>query len=57
MPVQAHGEAWFHLGTMYLNGWGVPPNVNKAHNLFAYAAQVGHVLAQYNLALLLLETK
>jgi len=55
--MQAHGEAWFHLGTMHLNGWGVPPNVNKAHNYFAYAAQVGHVLAQFNLALLLLETK
>ena len=42
---------------MHLNGQGVAASVHQAQNFFALAGSLGHLLAQYNLALLLLETK
>lgn len=49
---QGNAEAWFHLGTMYLNGWGVKPSQRQAVDYFALAAQMGHVLGMYNLAMM-----
>lgn len=37
---------------MYLNGWGVKPSQRQAVNNFALAAQMGHVLGMYNLAMM-----
>lgn len=50
-----HVDAWFHLGVMHLNGLGVKTNMQQALNYFASAAKYGHVLAQYNLAMLHLQ--
>ena len=49
---QGSAEAWFHMGVMYLNGWGVKPSQRQALDCFTIAAQVGHVLAMYNLAIM-----
>lgn len=40
---------------MHLNGLGVNTNMQQALNYFASAAKNGHVLAQYNLAMLHLQ--
>ena len=40
---------------MHLNGLGVKTNMQQALNYFASAAKYGHVLAQYNLAMLHLQ--
>lgn len=48
-------ESWFHLGVMHLNGWGVQANPTQALYYFSLAAKLGHVLAQYNLAMLHLQ--
>ena len=50
--LQGNAEAWFHLGVMYLNGWGVKPSQRQAVEFFALAAQRGHVLGMYNLAMM-----
>ena len=50
-----HVDSWFHLGVMHLNGLGVKKNLQQALNYFASAAKYGHVLAQYNLAMLHLQ--
>ncbi len=50
-----HVDSWFHLGVMHLNGLGVKKNLQQALNYFASAAKFGHVLAQYNLAMLHLQ--
>ena len=49
---QGSAEAWFHMGVMYLNGWGVKPSQRQALDCFTIAAQVGHVLGMYNLAIM-----
>lgn len=49
---QGNAEAWFHMGVMYLNGWGVKPSHRQALECFTIAAQVGHVLGMYNLAVM-----
>jgi TPR repeat protein len=48
-------ESWFHLGVMHLNGWGTNINAQQALNYFSMASKLGHVLAQYNLAMLHLQ--
>lgn len=53
--MQMHVDSWFHLGVMHLNGLGVKTNMQQALNYFASAAKYGHVLAQYNLAMLHLQ--
>lgn len=53
--LQMHVDSWFHLGVMHLNGLGVKKNLQQALNYFASAAKYGHVLAQYNLAMLHLQ--
>ena len=55
--MQGHVEAWFHLGTMYLYGWFVPMSITQAQNYFSLAAKMGHILAQYNLAMTLLQNE
>ena len=40
------------MGVMYLNGWGVKPSQRQALDCFTIAAQVGHVLGMYNLAIM-----
>ena len=40
------------MGVMYLNGWGVKPSQRQALECFTIAAQVGHVLGMYNLAVM-----
>ena len=40
------------MGIMYLNGWGVKPSQRQALDCFTIAAQVGHVLGMYNLAIM-----
>ena len=40
------------MGVMYLNGWGVKPSHRQALECFTIAAQVGHVLGMYNLAIM-----
>lgn len=50
--LQGNAEAWFHMGVMYLNGWGVQPSQRQALDCFSIAAQVGHVLGMYNLAVM-----
>ena len=40
------------MGVMYLNGWGVKPSHRQALECFTIAAQVGHVLGMYNLAVM-----
>lgn len=50
--MQGYVEAWFHLGVMYLNGWGVKANPQQALDYFRLAAEMGHILAQYNLAMM-----
>ena len=48
-------EAHFHLGVMHLHGWGgLQPSDAQARAHFALAARGGHVLAAYNLAMMLL---
>lgn len=42
---------------MHLHGWGVPASVQQAQAFFGIAAKVGHVMSQYNLAMLHLRTK
>ena len=49
---QGNAEAWFHMGVMYLNGWGVKPSQRQALDCFTVSAQVGHVLGMYNLAIM-----
>lgn len=53
--LQMHVDSWFHLGVMHLNGLGVKKNLQQALNYFASAAKYGHLLAQYNLAMLHLQ--
>ena len=48
-------DAWFHLGVMHLNGLGVKANMQQALAYLNSAANYGHVLAQYNLAMLHLQ--
>lgn len=48
-------ESWFHLGVMHLNGWGTKANAQQALTFFNMASKLGHVLAQYNLAMLHLQ--
>ncbi len=48
-------ESWFHLGVMHLNGWGVKADAGQALKYFTLASKLGHVLAQYNLAMLHLQ--
>ena len=50
--IQGNAEAWFHMGVMYMNGWGVKPSHRQALDCFNIAAQVGHVLGMYNLAVM-----
>ena len=38
-PLQGNTEAWFHLGVMHLNGWGVPRNVMQAQYFFSMTAK------------------
>ena len=52
---QRHVDAWFHLGVMHLNGLGVKANMQQALAYLNSAANYGHVLAQYNLAMLHLQ--
>jgi TPR repeat protein len=52
---QGYVEAWFHLGAMYQNGWGVKGSAHQALYYFSLAAKMGHILAQYNLAMLHLQ--
>ena len=48
-------EAHFHLGVMHLNGWGgLQASATHARAHFALASRGGHVLASYNLAMMLL---
>jgi len=52
-----HAEAQFHFGVMHLEGWvpqsrGMSPH--QALQLFQAAAQNGHLLAMYNLAMMYL---
>ena len=49
---QGNAEAWFHMGVMYLHGWGVQPSHRQALECFTISAQVGHVLGMYNLAVM-----
>lgn len=43
--LQGNTEAWFHLGVMHLNGWGVPRNVMQAQYFFSMTAKtVRHAL-------------
>jgi TPR repeat protein len=37
--LQGNTEAWFHLGVMHLNGWGVPRNVMQAQYFFSMTAK------------------
>ena len=53
--LQRHVDAWFHLGVMHLNGLGVKANMQQALAYLNSAANYGHVLAQYNLAMLHLQ--
>ena len=53
--LQRHVDAWFHLGVMHLNGLGVKTNMQQALAYLNSAANYGHVLAQYNLAMLHLQ--
>ena len=57
LHVQGHPEAWFHLGTVHLNGWGVPISMQQAQAFFAMAAKAGHVMGQYNLAMIYLKNR
>jgi TPR repeat protein len=54
MRLQGNVEAYFHLGVMFLKGWGTKPNVQKAQFYFNFAAKLKHVLAMYNLAMMYL---
>ena len=49
-------ESWFHLGLMHLKGWGTRANPQQALYFWALAAKMGHALAQYDLAMLHLQT-
>ena len=51
-PVQHHTESTFHLGLMYLHGWGVRQDKLLALRHLSLAAKVGHPLAMYNMAML-----
>lgn len=42
---------------MHLNGWGVAASVQQAQAFFTLASKAGHVLANYNLAMIYLRTK
>ena len=57
LHVQGHPEAWFHLGTVHLHGWGVPVSMQQAQAFFAMAAKAGHVMGQYNLAMIYLKNR
>ena len=47
LSLQGNTEAWFHLGVMHLNGWGVPRNVMQAQYFFSMTAKtVRHPLRQ-----------
>lgn len=37
--MQGNTEAWFHLGVMHLNGWGVPRNPGQAQYFFSMTAK------------------
>src|ERR1700712_2990213 len=52
-----HGDAdaQFNLGQAYKLGRGVSPDLAKAEELFAKAAQHGHIQASDNLGLLLFQ--
>ena len=45
-------EAQYNLGGLYLEGDGVPPNSQRAIELFQMAAQKGDVNSQYNLGII-----
>ncbi|KAL4427757.1 hypothetical protein ABPG75_001846 [Micractinium tetrahymenae] len=47
-------SAQFFLGQMHLKGWGTPAAVKQAAHHWEAAAKLGHLLAAYNLAMLLL---
>ena len=51
-PLADNGNclAQFNVGTMYLNGRGVSPNVHVALDWFRKAAEQGQRMAQFNLA-------
>ncbi|GIM17274.1 hypothetical protein Vretimale_19814 [Volvox reticuliferus] len=50
---EARPEAWFYLGVMHLKGYGVRrKSVQRALTYFLLASQTGHLLAQYNVAML-----
>ncbi len=53
-PGQGNVEASFHLGVMYLKGWGIKPNAQLAQYQFNLAAKMKHLLAMYNLAMMYL---
>ena len=63
MPLQGNTEAWFHLGVMHLNGWGVPRNVMQAQYFFSMTAktvrsavqQRAHLKPTRSMCLLLVE--
>lgn len=48
-------SAHYHLGIMYLNGYGVPSNYQEAARLFALGAQKNHPGAQIALGVLYIE--
>ena len=52
MGVQGHLDAAYQLGVIYLNGWGERASRTQAINCWTLAANYGHVLAMYNLAML-----
>ena len=55
--LQGHADAFFHLGMMHLHGWGVPASLNQAQHYLNMAGRLGHILAEYNLALILLQSR
>ena len=55
--MQGHADAFFHLGIMHLHGWGVPASLQQAQNHLNMAGSLGHLLAEYNLALILLDSR
>lgn len=42
--MQGNTEAWFHLGVMHLNGWGVPRNVMQAQYFFSMTSKTVRLL-------------
>lgn len=49
---QGHAEAQFMLGACYVNGLGIPKDINKALEYYQLAASQDHVTAQYHLGIL-----